>query len=381
MNTVELEIDSLAYQGYGVGRHEGRVWFVPFTAPGDRIRARAVKEKTNLVFGKAEEILRPAQDRMVPPCPFFGDCGGCDWQFLPYKKQLEIKEVILKETLSRGKCAWSGDIRVHPSPQEWNYRNRIQMRLSPSGQPGFYRRESRTITPVDSCLLAREELNGKLKELLVNPEKLPPGGFELRSSLSGTADLVPLSGKEDLPHDFSQVNNRVNEILRREIRENLVLLTSNRRDLSILDLFCGDGNLSLPLADLAKRIRGWDISASGVSEGNRKASEFLNGDILYTARSLEGDGKSIREEARRADVLILDPPRRGLKGLEGFISNLGVPRILYVSCSPPTLARDLNHLNKKGWETKNIVLLDMFPQTYHMETLAVLERKPRTAEL
>jgi len=391
MSTAELWIDSLAYRGYGVGRVEGRVWFVPLTAPGDRVAARVLREKKHFVMGELEEVLNPSQDRREAPCPFFGICGGCHWQFLPYPLQLSAKEAILRQTLKKAGCSVPEPLEVRPSPREWQYRSRIQVRFTKEGQPGFYRRESRQVVPVDRCLIARDELNRELALLTGEDPASRKGipGWELRLAPDGSVQRTPLSGTAEEPgedpdgdirtggmdpRDFSQVNPEINEILRREVRTVLNRWAGKTGLLSLMDLFCGDGNLSLPSADLCGRIRGWDASPAATDRGNRLADEQGAGDVLYIPRTLEADRKAILREARKSDALILDPPRRGLKGLEEFVIGLGIPRILYVSCSPPSLARDLNLLNRAGWRTSGMVMLDMFPQTYHLETLAVLEK-------
>ncbi len=377
----ELTIDSLAYKGAGVGRADGKVWFVPFTAPGDRIAARPEKEKKSYVRGSLVEILSPSAFRINPGCPHFSRCGGCNWQFLPYSMQLETKAEILKEFFIKGGFTLPHDTHIKPAPEEWNYRNRIQMRLTPGGIPGFYRQGTREVIPVADCPLAENEINREILRLTELAKQKPgglsglyPDGFEIRLNRDGSTEILSLNSRNDNSHDFSQINSRVNKILQDEVSGCLDLIRGKRSDLGILDLFCGDGNLSLPLKDISSSIEGWDASVQAVERGNYRAARIGEKTIKYHPETLERGKKQIEKAARKTDAVIVDPPRRGIKGLENFIGNLNVPNLIYISCSPPSMIRDLKALTEFGYKISKTVLLDMFPQTYHIETLVLLTK-------
>jgi 23S rRNA (uracil1939-C5)-methyltransferase len=439
---TELNITTLVYQGYGLGRSEGKVWFVPFTAPGDRILAVPVREKKNLVYGKMTALLEPGEGRVEAPCPSFGRCGGCHWQHLSYPFQLKAKEDILKDFLSSLKNP-PPVLKTIPCPNPYNYRSRILLQGSAEGW-GFYAAEDSTanasasasstggtavgsadlaegssenryesrdrrhsgpppVVPIKSCLLAAEQINQWLKTPPVRRDSAAPRSADRSASVHGSsngtgaeslgdADTWELRLIEDsLVHTtetyFSQVNPQVNRLLREEIVRQARQLAEelgsgeNRKSLQVGDLYCGDGNLCLPLAEeqadmgLAK-IRGWDNASASIGAA-RKAAEKISSpaDIRFFCRTIEKARGEISRELNSADLLILDPPRRGLKGVTDFIVSLGVGRVLYVSCSPPDMIRDVKAFEAAGYEMTEAVLFDMFPQTYHMECLAVLNKK------
>ena len=387
--TAEICIDSLAYRGYGVGRDNGKVWFIPFTVPGDLVLAEPVDEKKRFVYGRTVKIISPSEERIPSVCPLFGDCGGCHWQNMPYALQLEWKEKILKETLSRAGTGSCGVTAVHPAPSAWGYRNRIQLRPDREGRPGFVRAgEIKDIVPVKSCPLAEEGVNLRLERIWEEgvtggspPDAKFSSGFEIRTTAGDTTEVLPLEESRKEAGDFSQVNREVNLILQKETAACLDEINPEKKDFRILDLYCGDGNLSLPLAVRSAEITGWDGSASAVRRGNEAARKMKSRGaatgtgIEYKTGYLEKNRKKIGKTAAESDILILDPPRRGIKGLEDFIGGLGVEDLIYVSCSPPSLARDLKALESRGYGPEKIVLFDMFPQTYHMETLTRLKKR------
>lgn len=388
-----LTIESLAYQGYGVGRaDDGLVWFVPYTVPGDKILAEAMEEKKKFVFGRIKSIEEPSPRRREASCPHFENCGGCHWQTTEYEDQLEAKRAILGETFKRAGMALEALPEAVGAPEEYGYRNRIQLRFSPKGEPGFFKRESHEIIPIRNCPLADPVLNDRLALLWKEtdatlsgaPGKGPaaryPNGVELRLKQDGSVEEIPLEKRKEAEYDFSQVNRGVNE----KLKERLIALVNRRfpeKSLRVMDLYCGNGNLSLALLDRAARIRGWDSSVGACDEGMRRAKELgavTAGDgaqVRYFSRSLDKSIDAIIRESAKADILLVDPPRKGIKDDKHLFRRLKVPMLLYVSCSPPTLARDVASLKARGYRLEEMILFDMFPQTYHMETLAVLVRE------
>jgi 23S rRNA (uracil1939-C5)-methyltransferase len=374
-----LTIDSLAYQGYGVGRaDDGMVWFVPYTVPGDRITAVSVDEKKSFIFGKTADIKEPSPLRREARCPLFGDCGGCHWQTVDYDTQLKAKGDILTETFKRAGLVLEKPPILRGAPEEFGYRNRIQLRFDENGEPGFYRRESHQLVAVRNCPLAHPALNSELEELWKDSGLSDyPEGVELRLKKDGTVERISLDKRSESEYDFSQVNQPVNLLLQEEIRRAAEKWGPDK-PWRVMDLFCGNGNLSLPLLDRSARIRGWDLSAGACTEGMNQAREqgaVTKGDgaqVRYFSRSLEKSSDAILREAGRADLVIVDPPRKGIGDHRRLFQQIETPLLFYVSCSPPTLARDLASLKSRGYILKELVVFDMFPQTYHLETLAVL---------
>ena len=378
-----LTIDSLAYQGYGVGRaDDGLVWFVPYTVPGDRITAVSVDEKKSFIFGKTLEITEPSPLRREARCPLFGECGGCHWQTVDYDTQLKAKGEILTETFKRAGLILEKPPILREAPEEYGYRNRIQLRFDENGEPGFYRRESHRLVAVRNCPLAHPALNAELEELGKDSGLNDyPEGVELRLKKDGSVERISLDKRSESEYDFSQVNQPVNLLLQEEIRR-AAEKRGPDKPWRVMDLFCGNGNLSLPLLSRSARIRGWDLSAGACTEGMNQARErgaVTKGDgaqVRYFSRSLEKSSDAILREAGRADLVIVDPPRKGIGDHRRLFQQIKTPLLFYVSCSPPTLARDLASLKSRGYRLEELVVFDMFPQTYHMETLAVLIHQP-----
>jgi tRNA/tmRNA/rRNA uracil-C5-methylase (TrmA/RlmC/RlmD family) len=381
----ELEITALVHRGYGLARREGKVWFVPFTAPGDRILARAEEEKKNLVYGRMTALLEPGEGRVRPPCPYFGRCGGCHYQHLDYPRQLKAKEDILTNFFSTLKAP--PPVRVEGAPRIWNYRSRIRLHRDSAGGPeagwGFYAASERgrqgglEVVPIEACLLAGDSLNAALKT------QGPPGSafWDLGESAAPENRETGLPPEQEVP--FSQVHPEVNRLLRGEILRQAGALEAGQEKagLNVGDLYCGAGNLSLPLAQAqtqtgqAVRIRGWDSCAPAIRKARTAAEAFPETDIRYFCRPIESSFKEIQKElgpGRDTRLLILDPPRRGLKETAPLIVSLKIPVLFYVSCSPPDMIRDLKFFEAAGYRVTQGILLDMFPQTYHIECLSIL---------
>ena len=354
---LELTIDSLAYRGPGVGRHEGMVVFVPLTAPGDRVRVRVHERRDGYLRAELLEVLEPSPVRVAPPCPLFGVCGGCDWQHVAYPAQLEAKQAVVRDNLRRiGRI--EAEVRPVVASPAYRYRNRVRLHVK-DGAVGYFGRGSHRLVPVESCLL----LDPRLEAALPLARGAGEGDVELR--------LTPDGGVSVGGGAFGQVNTAVNRELLGALRG--AVSQPAPRSPAILDLYCGDGNLSIPLAG-GGLIEGYDISASAVRRARaRAAEEGLAGAVFR--RGAVTPAFLSRLRGRGFDLLILDPPRKGLEGLAHPVAALDVPLVAYVSCSPPALARDLRSFTERGYVPELIQPLDMFPQTFHVETLAVLARR------
>lgn len=424
----EVRIDSLAYNGYGVGRVDGKVAFVPLTAPGDVIRGRVVEEKKQLLFGELETLLKPSANRRPPPCPVFGACGGCHWQHLPYDLQVAWKERIFRDMLQRGvNVPEEVFVPAVPSRREWGYRNRMQFkcRLTKQGFiAGFYRRQSHFVIAIDSCPLADSAINetlGRYRRLMgrsSHGDRIPQ--IDIATDEEGTVRVVvhhllkedgalvdhllpeaiaagdslylqagrnhtlrrlhgrgrlfihPLAAAEQprLGHEagsFSQINAGQNRRLVGELVD-MAGLTGKER---VLDLFCGIGNLSLPLALFAGEVVGVENYPAAVAAAERNAAE----NSIANARFLVGDANTWQAAPESFEVVVLDPPREGAYATVKGLLRLKPQKIIYVSCNPATLARDLVPLVHCGYEVGRARAYDFFPQTYHIEGLVLLERR------
>ena len=381
METIEIRIDSLSYGGAGVGRAEGIVHFVPFSCPGDLLEIKITRREKRYREAEIVRIIEASPDRVNPPCPYFGTCGGCQWQHVDYKSQLESKEKELKSALVKsrlGDCS-SKVLPVIPSPAEYGYRRTARFKIGKKGkdgapEAGFFKTSSHDLVGIEKCLLLDDALNNGFKDTDINKTNLV--GFDL---FLDDGKVVPFYrfSEHDIGADFFQANGEVNKIMMNYIRK--IVAEHLKDNPRILDLFCGDGNLSLQFAETAASITGWDNSKTAIQRGKMRAEKMKEAGIKCRIRYHEADvdrsWKFISGHAREADCIIIDPPRRGLKKQAARLAGLKVPLIIYVSCSPPALTRDLAMLTEAGYQVEELQPLDMFPQTYHLETVAVLKRK------
>lgn len=350
-DTLQLEITDLAFGGAGVARHEGKVYFVPFTAPGDLIRARVTRDKKKFAEAVVEEILRPAPDRVTPPCPYFGSCGGCAYQHLPYAGQLALKHRQVEQALRRvGRLEHVPMLPIIPSPLEYAFRNRIRVHVQ-GGQAGFFAHGSHALVPIEHCALAQPAVNEALHKL--RRSVVPDGDYTLTAGERGEF--------------FEQTNDAVAAALLDLVARSV---TSGRA--LLVDAYCGAGFFARHLAPQFQTVIGIEENEYAVAHARRHAGKnerYLAGDVA----ALLGE---ILQSHRAADITVLvDPPALGLAPRVVDLLQASAPaEILYVSCNPATLARDLSALTKTH-RLESVTPLDMFPQTAEIEALAVLRRQ------
>lgn len=343
---LNLTITDVAYGGAGLARHEGRVVFVPFTMAGETVRARVLKVTRGWIRAQAVAITGPSPDRVAPPCPWFGRCGGCTYQHIDYACQLEIKTRQVAEALRRiGKIAEPPVEPARPSPRQYHYRNRITVHVEPP-VVGFRGTDPRRLVGVQECLLAEDRVNAALAALRAK-KRLRPGPATLRT---------------DADHSgFRQVNDGAAEILAALVTE-----MAGTGDV-LLDAYCGRGFFAKRLRGNFTRIIGidWDERSTETARHDAAASElYLTGN---TAELISG----VLAEHQPSAVL-LDPPAQGLDQvvIDALLA-APVARLIYVSCDPATLARDLGKLSP-AYSLQRAVPVDMFPQTASIETVALL---------
>lgn len=356
-----LTIDRLAFGGEGVGRCEGKVVFVPGTAPGDRVRVRVLSDHGRFERAGLVEVLQRSPDRVEPPCAVFGLCGGCQWQHLTYEAQLRWKEEILRESILRvGKIEGATILPVKPATSAWNYRRRIRLKVDGEGRIGFYGFRSHEVVPFEDCRIADPRLNEKLKEIR-SDGKRPRGEFEL--SLDGSDKTF-----------FSQVHGEQNEEL---IQTVLEMAFGNAdpafaRKKTVVELYAGSGNFTFSLAERVGQVVAVEENSRSVQEGRRLSVETGFKNIDWIEGTAEWGLKRVYRQRLAVDLLILDPPRRGAKETLDLIPLIRPRQIVYVSCDPVTLARDLKDLVRRHYRLEKIQPVDMFPQTYHIESVAQL---------
>ena len=437
---TELEILGLAPGGDGVARAlDGRTLFVPFTAPGDRVLVELPREEEGRPRARLVEIARPGATRVRPPCGHFGPCGGCEWLHVAYEAQLEAKARALDETLRRIGKLEPGAYEARPilaSPAALRYRSRAKFHLDArAGRLVFFRRRSHEPVLLRECHLLEPELDA-LREAAgaaLARERVPAREVTLEWSgharrgaahlvlasitasarsraeaflaavpeiqgavLSASGESAAVLGDPVLLHErtpgdpagglqrsrpdvFQQADRGANALL---VAAAMDLLRPEGED--VLELFCGAGNFTAPLAarartvsaveaqgpalDLARRDAGDGAMGTGAPFSNLR---FFAGDALALARAF---ARESGPGARRFGAVLLDPPREGARGLGPALRDLGVPRAVYVSCDPATLARDLRACVDVGYRITAVQPVDMFPQTHHVEAVALLER-------
>lgn len=363
---LEVTISDLARGGSGVARDEsGRVIFVPRTAPGDRVRVRVTEQKKNYASAELVEILEPSPIRVTPPCPIFGKCGGCEWQHLPYDLQWKTKFKGALHALSRvGIEALSSPDEL-PAERIWEYRNRVQLR-GLGENLGFFAAGSQELVAAPKCWISRPEINaawdqtreeGKRfdQQYKVEVEVLPDGG--IRKSWNARHGAA----------GFRQVHDEQNLKLQQWV---VSALTPRR---ALYDLFGGAGNLSLGLAPRMKEVHCVDLSSPFPAPQGTPANfkYYRSGVVPWLIRESSRAAKKLPQASA-----ILDPPREGLA--DGFadisksLEKLGITELVAVGCDPDAWARDLSRFQKKGWKVERIAILDLFPQTHHVESLALL---------
>lgn len=385
-DTIELTIDRLSYGGEGVGRFQGVVVFVPFTAPGDVVRAHIYDVKKNFAFGTVVQILKDGPHRETPTCPVYGTCGGCQLQHISYANQLEQKQNILAFEFEKARLS-VGDLRpMIPSPKIWNYRNRIQLRVM-GDRVGLFKRGSHEIAAIDGCPISDERLNAKIPELKKRPNAKRADGSQVspsprQATTLSKVELYLTPGGQVLESSnvdhgeefgFSQVNESVNQLLIQNVLEHAAEVSWTQ----CWDLYGGNGNFATPLKmKFSERSVGSvELNKNAVASGRALATE-AHVEVEFVEKDV---GQFLREfiKARRScDLMIIDPPRQGMGDrVAKQIAGLNVGRIILIGCDLPHTVRDLKViLSLNRFQIKSVQAFDMFPQTFHFETIVVLDR-------
>ena len=425
----ELRIETLTHGGNGLGRLDGKAVFVPGTAPGDRIRCRIVKQHKRHAEGVLEALLEPSAQRRTAPCPVSGECGGCQWQHLHYSAQLTAKEAIFQGLLQRqGEVPAEALRPLVAAPEEWHYRSRVQFKCRQTEQGfviGFYRQASHYVVAVEHCPILDPRLNQALSHFRAwlaqgpNPHQIPQvdmavgdGGqvrvvvhfigedssalsawLAPRASAAGYALFLQTGRKSSLqqilppadlsirvdqppltlnygPGGFAQVNLAQNRALVEAAMQAAELAGTER----VLDLYCGMGNFSLPLARRAREVVGVEDYAPSIASAIQNARVNAVGNASFLAQPAEGALLSLGA-ASAFDLVLLDPPRSGAYAVIRELLQVTPQRVIYISCDPATLARDLVPLQHSGYRVISCQPFDLFPQSYHVESLTVLERR------
>jgi len=360
MRVVDLRIEDVAFGGKGVGREQGKAVFVPYTIEGELVSAEIVREKKQFAEADLVEVKQSSPSRVAPECPYFGRCGGCAYQHIDYQHQLAIKWRQLRDAFQRiGKLKDIPMRPIIPSPRQYAYRNRITVHAQ-DGAIGFFRRDSHRLIDIERCPISRDEVNHALAELR-EQTYVRDGHYTLRTSSE--------------PRVFSQVNDEVGQALR-----NLIVdLVPPNQEL-LIDAYCGAGFFAKALLDKFERVIGMDWDRFAIAAAKENASDketYVAGAVedveaAVSAALASGDVQPRALGTSAATTIIIDPPATGLtEGVRKAITDLAPATLIYVSCNPPTLARDLKELQHR-FAINSITPLDMFPQTAEIEVVVHL---------
>jgi 23S rRNA (uracil1939-C5)-methyltransferase len=392
---IEVTTERLAYGGDAVARYNGLAVFVPLAAPGERLRVRVTDLKKNFARAVVEQVLSPADSRRDAPCRYFGECGGCQLQHINYAAQLEAKVGFVRDALERvGRIDWPHEIEIRHTG-EFGYRARAKIKIErhTEGHPsiGFARAGSRSVCDVTSCAILIPELDaalGSLREAVSNnPDLITTPGAVAEIDIAAGDSAVSFEPQvrglpggvlnrrvagftlRFSPATFFQVNPMMLDTLVSEA-------VGEESGSLAVDLFAGVGLFTLPLARHYARVIGVesDHKAVDFARENAGANSLTNVEVhRATAGPWLERFAALHNTA--PDLILLDPPRVGAANTIPHIVASKAARITYVSCDPTTLARDLRKLLDAGYEMRRVIALDLFPQTYHVETVVGLARK------
>ncbi|HVY96982.1 MAG TPA: 23S rRNA (uracil(1939)-C(5))-methyltransferase RlmD [Solirubrobacterales bacterium] len=429
---LEVEVESLAFGGRGVARAEGLVVFVAGALPGDRVRVEVTKAKKRFAEARAVELLRPGADRLPDTCVHGGEpCPGAPWQGLPYERQLEIKAEQVGEALRRlGELEGFEQEEIVGAEQRWRYRNKLEYSFGEDGDEptlGFHARGRwDLIVDVEDCHLASEAGNaarnavrewaraeavpaydararrGVLRNLAVregrrtgqiqtrlvtSPAKFPRPPVDLHTVIEGdsggTDGPTGVLGEERLREELCGLRLEMSHAAffqtNTEMAERLYAVAAEFAGLSgrerVFDLFCGIGTIGLSMARQAGEVWGLEIVPEAIADAERNAERNGVGNARFLAANARTGVRPLLEQAGKPDVVVVDPPRAGLsQKIVRRVIECGAARIVYVSCNPTTLAPNAAQLSEAGYRLRRVRPVDMFPQTPHIECVALLEK-------
>ena len=414
---VKTTIQKVVFGGKGLAKLEdGKTCFVSYVLPDEKVEIEITKNKKNFCEGIAKKVLQQNENRVNPICNYYTLCGGCDFQHINYEYQLKLKKEALEETIKRLAKEDINVEKIIPSPQSFYYRNKIQLKYDGKNL-GFFKPESNEIVNIDNCPITDEDINKTIgffrdflkdkafiKEIHIYKSSTDKAlvrfiteeffetdfeDFKLNFPISlagigiykkhkrlktyGTPFVFEKVGKFTFRvsiDSFFQVNkyqieNFINEVIS-EIPED--------KSLTVGDVFCGVGTLSIPVAKKVKKVFGIEISKSAVKDAkyNARINSINNANFYNLSADKTGDLLF----GFNPNLLIFDPPRTGLskKLINQVIALKSLKKIIYVSCYPPTLARDISLLKEGGFKLTKLKMIDMFPETHHIEAIAVLDK-------
>lgn len=367
-NEIVLQLDAMTYGGDAMGRVEGKAIFVRGAIAGEQVRAEVIEDHGRFARARVIEVILASPDRVRPRCPHFGfedtSCGGCAWQHMSYAAQLRWKTDIVREQLRRIGRIPAAPVRdILPSPDVWAYRNHAQFSVTPDGRLGFQAASSNTVVPIDVCHILQLPILDRLQ----SAGRAQPGVKRVDVRFPEPHSTIPTFHVKGVPfqvsaESFFQVNT--------SLVETLVDLVLARLDLqggeTVLDGYCGVGLFARFVAPAAGKVIGVESNPSAVADARRNLAQF--GHVVVREGLIESVMGALNTPG---DAAIFDPPRAGC-GPDVIRETVSrrISRVVYVSCDPSTLARDARQLTDGGYRLMDVQPLDMFPHTFHIETVS-----------
>ncbi|MDW7971893.1 MAG: 23S rRNA (uracil(1939)-C(5))-methyltransferase RlmD [Thermodesulfovibrio sp.] len=386
MNEIEVTLTGIAHLGEAIGKYNGKVVFIPYAIPGETVRAKIVKDEGDYLRAEIIEIIEPSFFRENPPCKLFGICGGCSFQHIAYSYQTKLKEIVVMEQLKRiGGVENPEDLTnlTLKAENPYNYRNRADFSINRKNLLGFKIRGTHKFLHVEYCHIMHDEINKILSILQGKTPKRKTQNITIRYGINtGSWIIQPEMDTEDIETgqkfynekllgyeftisapSFFQVNTYQAEKM---IQTVLNYITKD--DKTVIDAYAGVGTFTVFLAQKAEHVIAIEESRSAYKDAQINLKDFDN--ITYLCEKTE---QALFRQDINADTIVVDPPRIGcMKEVLQAIAEKNIRKVIYVSCEPSTLARDIKYLREKGYKLREIQPIDMFPQTYHIENVALI---------
>jgi 23S rRNA (uracil1939-C5)-methyltransferase len=406
----EIEINAMTFGPYGVGRIDGKSVMVPQAVAGDLLEVTMTSERRDYAIARIDRIIRAAADRRQPPCQYLPRCGGCDWQQIDYPAQVALKaQLIAAEFRHVLEVELDPDGLVEAAPAEFAYRSRTRFKTTAGGRVGFHEAGSNSIVAIDRCMVAAapermptalaaalgrrcaeiEIVSDRGGEVQVASLAKAPGNAEVsraRQVMRGDGVIRGIvlrgGGAREVVGDpkisfelepecvieidadlFSQVNRAQNLRLVAAV----IAMAAVSEGATVLDLFCGAGNFSLPLARRGARVTGVDADALAIAGAHCNAARMGLTEVQFIAMKAAETARFLERAHYRPDLVIIDPPRSGALDLMSAVARLRPRAVIYVSCDTTTVVRDLQCLGASGYDIDRVCAFDFFPNTHHAE--------------
>lgn len=386
---LEVFVEKIVPNGLGMCFAENLTLFVPHSAKGDRLRVELRQIKGKTAFAQIIDLLEGAESRREPKCEYFGTCGGCDFQHITYEAQVEAKVGMIRDSLTRiGKIDLEGEIPVIQSPEEYGYRLRSQWHLDTrKKQIGYYQRQSHEIIDARSCPILMPALETELNTIRdhITWDGFPGEAAHIEAATDGDGAISIYSEELVAPTEelrFSlgedtfafnaQTFFQSNKYLVGQLVEEAI---GDAAGVSALDLYCGVGLFSIPLARKFESVIGVEGTERSIVFARKNLELARLKNVKFRSLRVSQFLKDAVIDGKTFDYVLLDPPRSGVKqGVLRLLTEVAKKRITYVSCNPSTLARDLRVIIDEGFKIDKITAVDLFPQTHHIETVVHLSR-------